>query len=608
MFKHKSSILKTALWALVLAVIVKAEIISIPSVYAGPFSFGSGVEVKGSLGDDLVAFTSKLALVNTFMHIMLLIILQFLGYLLQADFFNDPVMMGSLNSIWQLSRDIMNIIFALMFIGVSFYVIITGKTDKAKEKIVNFIVAVILVNFSWFFPRVILDIANVLTATVYGIPNALPSFECKTLDKDNRPTDCRVITDVKIFPSATEEAEFMALCGDAPSTTCGCLDHIECHKTDTFKNGLTKMTSAHAMINGLAVSFARITMLAKVPTSTTGIAPGGGLTASKAVMVSFQVAVSVMLAFVIQLALVLPLLGLAVGLFIRIIVLWITTAFMPFSFLGYVINGKLGTNVLKNDVDIWEEFINAAFLPVVVAIPIVIGFIMLSAVAQIPAPPSSSSLTIGIPILAGVKTWWQLLWMMAAVGIIWTGAFKALARSKIVGGFTEKIKGFGEQVFGGLAQAPLLIPLPLPGGAKSGINLGTLVHGPKILADVVRASASGTSGKSFGEILGSRFGGGATEETGIATDKLNRAAAGNTDRMIQALTAIKTGGATMPVAERQGHFDTIKAILENDMGIKDAKSKSNSGILELLKQVSTNSILIDTIKNRLVPAIEGITP
>ncbi len=557
MFTPKSTILKWAVPAFVFAI----AILIVPHADAASFSLGAGTAVQGSLGQDLVNFTSKLALANSFMHIMLLIVLQMLGYLLQADFFNDPNMMGALNSIWQLSRDIMNVIFALMLIGVSFLVIITGKTDKAKEKVVNFVVAVILVNFSWFFPRVILDIANVLTAAVYTIPNALPSGPCVTLDENNLPTPCRVITDVLIFPTAAQSARGASgWCGGLTTPVCECIDNLECHKTDTFTSGLATMTSSHAMLNGLAVSFARITMLARIPTSTAGLGAVGGLTTNQAVRVSFQVAISVMLAFGIQLAVLLPLLGLAVGLFLRIIILWVTTAFMPFAFLGYVINGKLGTNVFEFETDIWKEFINAAFLPAMVAIPFVIGFIMLSAAARIPAPPGMFGLTISMPILAGVKTWWQILWMMAAVGIIWNGAFKALSRSKIIGQFTDKIKGFGESVFSGLAQAPLLVPIPLPGGGP-GTNLGTLVHGPKLLSDSVKLAASGTSGKSFGDIVTSKFGGGAASGAESASGVAESIKQGriNTDNLIKAIKDLNAPGLTAP--QREDKFKEIRSTL-----------------------------------------------
>ncbi len=575
MFTHKSNILKATLYALILAVIVQSEILVIPTVYAAG-DVGAGVQ--GALGADLVSLTGYMAYINTFMHIMLFIILQFLGYLLQADFFNNPIMMGSLNSIWVLSRDIMNIIFALMLIGVSFYVIITGKTDKAKEKIVNFVVAVILVNFSWFFPRVIMDIANILTATVYTIPNILgQGFTCKTLD-ENGPVDCRVVTNAIIFPSPEKMTEFCPVrVIEGPGIWCTCVDGIECHKTDTYANAQNTMAPAHAMINGLAVSFARITVLATIPTSTIGRGGAPPLNDTQAAMVSLEIAMSVMLAFAIQLAVILPLLGLAVGLFIRIVILWVTTAFMPFSFLGYVINGKLGTNIFEFETDIWKEFLNAAFLPVTIAIPFVIGFIMLSAVATVPAPPGlSESLTIGVPILSGVKTWWQLLWTMAAVGIIWTGAFAALSKSKIIGKFTDKIKGVGESVFGSIAKIPLLVPLPLPFAR----NVGGLANLPRNLSGAMTTITSGrsdlTPGQAFRQSVG--IGGNGGENDPVRLAETLRNDRDNAQKIVDAVRAVE--GAVG--ADRQGKMDELKTAFGHS-------EMSNIEALTLLNQTMEHS-------------------
>lgn len=502
-----------------LAVVVDQSLLALhQTAHAISIVPGNSVTSAGSLGDTLKDVMTKVAAVNTFMHVLLLLALQFVGYFLQADFFNDPAMTSALFTIWQLSRNIMNVIFALMLIGVSFYVIITAKTDLIKEKMVQFVIAVVLVNMSWFFPRVILDVANVLTATVFDVPNLLPSASvgCQMLDENNNAVPCKVITAVLLFADmeSTEASDFCSNNGGGAvgSTSCPCVPSIECHVEKDYDVALSSggMAPAHAMINGLAVSFAKVAQLAKIPTTIAGTGPLG---ASQSVKVSMQIALSIMMAFLVQITMVLPLLGLAIGLLIRIVVIWVTTAFMPFAFIGYVVNGKLGTDVFGFETDIWKEFINAAFLPAVVGIPMTIGFIMLSTVAQVPEP-AGMSFNMTVPILNGVKSWWAMIWMFAAIGIIWVGTFTALAKSKITGKFTEKIRAFGETVAGGVAQLPLLTPIPLPGLQNA--NLGTLVNGPKLLSDTIRFQASGAATGSFSENLKRRFGQGGNNNNGGA--------------------------------------------------------------------------------------------
>lgn len=499
----------TVLGAFVLGVITWHTGMLVETAYAAfpvPITPGSGVVPTGSLGDVLEKLVGYIAFINSFMHILLLIILQFLQYLLQADFFNDPVMMNGLFTIWKLARDIMNIIFAIALIGVSFYVIITAKTDMIKEKIAHFVIAVILVNFSWFFPRVIIDVANVLTATVYSIPNMLPTGgTCMMLAPEGGTTPCKVVSAILIFPG--NKAEMDNWCstnaGAASGTpSCPCIDGLECHVLEDYETARERMKPTHAMINGMAVSFVKITELATVPT---GSIPAG-LGTADAIKTSLRIGLSIMLAFLVQIAVVLPLIGMAIGFLIRIIILWMTTAFMPFAFLGYMKSGKLGISEFGFEIDIWKEFITAAFLPATVGIPLVVGFIMLTTVAAVPAP-SGMPFDLGIPMISGVTSWWAMLWVFAAIGIIWKGCFSALKKSEIIGNITEKLRATGESVAGGIARLPLLTPIPLPGLPNA--NLGSVVNAPRFLADAVRTSASGYSGKSFTDTVKERFGGAA---------------------------------------------------------------------------------------------------
>lgn len=571
MFTTKTKLIVGGCLLAILAVAGHADaLFGIEAAHAVVLIPGTGGGVSGMLGKDLVDFMGKLAMFNTFLHILLLIILQFLGYLLQADFFNDQQMMGALYSIWRLSRDIMNIIFAVMLIGVSFFVIITAKSEMIKEKIVNFVVAVILVNMSWFFPRVIIDVANVLTAAVYSVPGTL-GFTCNTFNDADPPVaePCKVITKVIIFPSAAEQAA---------CPTCKCITGVECHEVKPFATEAPNMKAAHAMINGLAVSFAKITLLPKIPSSI-----GAGLTTGTTpALLSLQIAMNIVMALLIQMGVVLPLLGLAVGLFIRIIILWVTTAFMPFSFLGYAVNGKLGTNIFGLDDYVWKEFLAAAFLPTLVAIPFTIGFVMLSAAATMTAPPLAGfPLTMSVPLISGVKSWWAMLWLLAAVGIMWIGAFTALRKSQIIGKFTDKIKNFGESVFGGIIQAPLILPLPIGLGGGKGANLGTLVHGPKLVADAVKLTASGTTGKNLGEILGDKFSGGGKGAPASAAELATRLQNDNvnTKKVVDAINHIKAGGSPataiqdLKIATGQTGRDTVESLVM----LRDAMNQSKAG-------------------------------
>jgi len=594
----------TVLGAFVLGVITWHTGMLIEAAYAAfpvPITPGSGAVPTGSLGDILEKFVGYIAFINSFMHILLLIILQFLQYLLQADFFNDPVMMGGLFKIWKLSRDIMNIIFAVALIGVSFYVIITAKTDMIKEKLAHFVIAVILVNFSWFFPRVIIDVANVLTATVYSIPHMMTTGgTCMMLAPEGGTTPCKVVSAIIIFPTKDEMDNwcFVHSGTKANDPACPCIDGLECHVLEDYETAKKKMKPTHAMINGMAVSFVKITELATVPTGS--IPPGTGT--ADAIKTSLRIGLSIMLAFLVQIAVVLPLIGMAIGFLIRIIILWMTTAFMPFAFLGYIKSGKLGTSEFGFEIDIWKEFITAAFLPATVGIPLVVGFIMLTTAAQIPAP-SGMSFDLGVPMISGVTSWWAMLWVFAAIGIIWKGCFAALSKSKIIGNFTEKLRATGESVAGGIARLPLLTPIPLPGLPNA--NLATLVNAPRIASDVVRSSTSGyTTGKGFTETIKERFGGapaaGGAAPGGINTEDLARKLrVGTEENTLKIVNAIKELNTPTEAAALNNIQQALRDLGHADVNPHDA--------LLALQQVAakpeTNALSGADIKEKIREAL-----
>ena len=117
MFKTKTLLKRGLIFVLLLAVCHCIFTVGLPTAFAAD---PVGI-TKADLKTTINSLLQIIGMINTFMHIMLLIFLNMLGYLLQADFLNDTGMMQSLNNIWTLSRNIMNVIFALMLIFVALY-------------------------------------------------------------------------------------------------------------------------------------------------------------------------------------------------------------------------------------------------------------------------------------------------------------------------------------------------------------------------------------------------------------------------------------------------------------------------------------------------------
>lgn len=90
----------------------------------------------------------------------------------------DNIGKAGINNVWSTIRDIANMgfIFVLLYASIQ---LILGVGGSAQQTIRNVVIAAILINFSLFFTKVVIDASNVLAITLYGAmaPNALNGTE-----------------------------------------------------------------------------------------------------------------------------------------------------------------------------------------------------------------------------------------------------------------------------------------------------------------------------------------------------------------------------------------------------------------------------------------------
>lgn len=447
---HKTPYRSASLLLLILALLVLPEA-GLAQVAGGNATMPTGLEAT------IATLVSKAI---GFINILIWVMFIFLNFVLDPQFIFDldsGRFMDMLNRIWQLSRDLMNVCFALVLIGTAVYTIVTANKDFVSAHAKKFLMAVILVNFSWFFPRVILDVANVATSTIYGIPSLLfdESGANSCTYKTSKKTDaacteyteaepgvatvydcpCRVVVNADMFMSADEA---LALEGAGWE----CTGTILCVQTEPWN---PRLIAGHsAILNGLILNHAHLGTLANVPAPVNDDDIGQ--------MTRFLLVEGIIV--VIHIALLFPLLAMFVAFLVRIPILWLTMAFMPFVFLSWVIENEYADETKE----IWKQFLKAAFLPAAIAIPLSVGFILVNAGAQLTAGPIAS---IKIRLIDGISNYWQLLWWVMTLGVLWVGTFMVFEKA---GGFYNKaatsIKGYGE-AWGKVAlKAPLSVPLP----------------------------------------------------------------------------------------------------------------------------------------------------
>jgi hypothetical protein len=438
-----------------------------------------------------------------------------------------------LHKIWLASRNVVNAIFAFVLLFGGLYLIFFAGGDaisKIKSKIGPFVLSVILVNFSWFFPRVIFDASSVLTSAVFNFPFLVdPNLPCISY-RDPGPDEtfgtsddvfkrCDYVWKVRLFPNNQRCQADPNADGcprpqeDASEPDRGVQidDFIDIWYQDwddarlngQYKgDGSTRLpiSGADAIVNGLAVNFAKLPLLTTINFQQLqqGAQQRAGIGAQAQAALQFFI----YLAFhaIFSLAVGLSLLAFMIVLLARIGVLWLCIAFMPFIFVGPAMGKGPGELAGTTELNIWKQFLNYTFLPTLVAIPYAIGFTLVSQLYYfdtIEIKPDIENLTF----FTQINDLQQLLWMIISIAVIWLGVFMFLEKDQIVGGIARSIRSFGQSTLKSTAALGLRGALaPLPGGKKLAAGAEALATGqPGLVFE--RTRQAGQTPRQAGEDL-----------------------------------------------------------------------------------------------------------
>ena len=74
---------------------------------------------------------------------------------------------NGIDTTWAILRDVSNIIFIFGLIYIGFVTILNLETANTKRMLVSIIIAALLINFSLFFSKLIIDVSNVMAVEIY---------------------------------------------------------------------------------------------------------------------------------------------------------------------------------------------------------------------------------------------------------------------------------------------------------------------------------------------------------------------------------------------------------------------------------------------------------
>lgn len=399
-----------------------------------------------------------LILVSEFLQRIIWPVLLLIGGLLKNDILFAAGMEETMLAIWRNIRNIVNILFILVLLGIAFYNVVGGSSQDYHIKTIlpKFVIALIAVNFSFLAVKVVVDGVSVVTTAIFALPNAV--FDEMSGTGKNNPKE---LTNDEQFKKGICELNYGYGDKYAPPAENGyCIaDKTKKDFTQKGKDFFRMYDSNNAAIV-LAVNMGKVAEINKVTIKDFTQAVKSML---------LNVLFSTMMYIVYSVAFVAMLIILA----IRLVVLWVTMVLSPLIVLKYVIPESLKSSLGGAD-ELGKKFVQNAIAPIPIALVMSIGFIMLQSWKQ--ARFGSLDIqTLDVNLLtSGMSTLQDLMAAVAMVVIVWVGVFEAAKGTyaeSIVGGLKTAVEGAGKFV----ATAPFkYMPIIPVGAGGDKVSVGTV--------------------------------------------------------------------------------------------------------------------------------------
>ncbi|MBA4336955.1 hypothetical protein C0416_04265 [bacterium] len=426
-------------------------------------SSGVTSQLSGVFSGTLGSLSEVLTIILKVLQRVLWPIFLAIGGLLNNDLLFGYGMEQRLLDVWVQMRNYVNILFVVLLLGVALFNVLGLKPDSEyalKPFLTKFVIALIAVNFSYVAVKVVLDVTNVMTIAVFALPASIGegvSPQIVTCPPEGGP--CVVNTKAtatvdkicKTYYGTT--LEFKKTSNDLEQKDPEADQNFLCEdKSGTYalsESGMkffTKFNSRNAALL-MAIQFMNVLDVDKISSSISNDKMDvGGL--------AFNLLFSVILYVIYGAAYV----ALFVVLLARLVFLWLIIALSPFAVLAFV-----APNLVPSAAgSIQEKFVKNVFAPILIGIPLTIGYVLLEALRMADVSDKAGLATSFSVIkleTSGISDLQSMIIAFAAVAVVWVGVFMA-AEGTIAARFTEAIKqtvgGFGMKAVEGLKTIPLI--------------------------------------------------------------------------------------------------------------------------------------------------------
>jgi hypothetical protein len=437
-------------------------------------------------------------------------VLMMIGGLLDNDLLFGNGMEEQLREIWIPIRNLVNILFVLVLVGIALYNVLgigeESGSYSIKTILPQIIVGIIAVNFSFLAMKVVLDGVNVLTASVFALPGQVseslgtlvkdePTKEdikridafCRSTNgldvssKDYANLKDRQIRDKQLERVTRTVAYEHNIDGVNPSSNPGRVsalidvhpDKVEllaerderyrkllCHGRGLSTQGtifLKKYNSSNAAF-AMALNMGEIVFYKDLGLDTENIE---------------KILINTLFSVVLYFTYVTAFIAMFIVLLARIVVMWVVVALSPVVILAYA-SSSLSDKVTQLG-ELKTQFSKHLLAPLIMAVFMSIGWIMLNALkGNQPQGTLSLDPTLGLPV-NGLSSLHDVMVSVGTIAVVWAGVFSA-AEGTVAHGIVDSMK---QKLVGGakwLAMKPIkhMPIIPMKVGGTDRVSIGDL--------------------------------------------------------------------------------------------------------------------------------------
>lgn len=432
---------------------------------------GVFADIGQTLGNVLATVSTLLV---KLVSLIIYIALYWMGDLMDNTFILEGEMGLKLQTVWVIVRNFVNIFFALALVVVAAMSVVGYGDDSGNYALKKFIpkmaLALIAVNFTFLACRIVLDVNNVLTTAIFSIPQSITT----TSDIAVTQRQTKIFRNMRCFNPNETIAEARAR-----------VRLIE--QDNRFKDVITNLAGV-CFVQGTAQtlnpdvdvhtfdssSFNRKDFTWAMASQFNGLHQLNQTT--QITNASFSdLTINAIFSLVLAIVFGTAYIAMFIILIGRVAVLWMTIILSPLAVISLVI-----PEFLPQELDITKRFLDNAFIPLKMSIPLSFGYILVSQMAV--TIDTGSSITADKVIdlseggeLARNVTMQSIIYGAASVAVIWMGVFMSVTENIVGSGLVNTFKGTMENIGKTVAKWPTYLPfIPVSGGVASlqGVRYG----------------------------------------------------------------------------------------------------------------------------------------